>query len=199
MMICFVIGASHLSIAHSLACARVLNSLKAIAQIGWVLVIWGIFFIVRQLILGVPQPIFSLWMLCIGVALVIVFTSPQKNLIKGMGAGFAELLLKAVNSFSDIISYIRLFAVGMATLAVAASFNEIAYALGYGSIITGLASVLILAVGHGLNIVMAALAVVVHGVRLNMLEFSGHLGMQWSGNEYRPFKRLNCVNITNLH
>ena len=41
--------------------------------------------------------------------------------------------------------------------------------------------------GHGLNVVMSLLSVIVHGVRLNMLEFSGHLGMEWSGYKYDPF------------
>lgn len=192
MLICFVIGASHLSVAHLLACIRAINSLKALAEAGWILIIWGIFFIIRKLILGAQQPNFSLWILGIGAGFVILFASPQKNIMKQIGAGLGDFVTKAVNCFSDIISYIRLFAVGMATLAVAASFNEIATNLGFGSIVAGLGSALILALGHGLNIIMAALAVVVHGVRLNMLEFSSHLGMQWSGIEYRPFKRLPC-------
>jgi len=43
-------------------------------------------------------------------------------------------------------------------------------------------------VGHALNIVLGLMAIIVHGIRLNLLEFSGHLGMQWSGKEYSPFK-----------
>jgi V/A-type H+-transporting ATPase subunit I len=46
----------------------------------------------------------------------------------------------------------------------------------------------ILLIGHGLNMAMAALSVVVHGVRLNVLEFSGHLGMEWTGIPYDPFR-----------
>ena len=42
--------------------------------------------------------------------------------------------------------------------------------------------------GHGLNIILGLMAVVVHGIRLNMLEFSSHLDMQWSGKEYKPFR-----------
>ena len=49
------------------------------------------------------------------------------------------------------------------------------------------AAVLILAFGHGLNIILNMLSVIVHGVRLNTLEFSGHLGMSWSGFKYKPF------------
>ena len=69
----------------------------------------------------------------------------------------------------------------------AKSFNAIA--AGFGSGALGLlVGVLILLFGHSLNMAMGALSVVVHGVRLNMLEFSGHLGMEWSGKPYKPFK-----------
>jgi V/A-type H+-transporting ATPase subunit I len=49
-------------------------------------------------------------------------------------------------------------------------------------------AVLILFLGHLLNITMSSLSIIVHGVRLNMLEFSGHLGLEWTGVQYRPFK-----------
>ena len=49
----------------------------------------------------------------------------------------------------------------------------------------------ILLIGHSLNLVMGALSVVVHGVRLNLLEFSGHMNMEWSGYRYEPFKDLD--------
>jgi len=51
-----------------------------------------------------------------------------------------------------------------------------------------IAGIILLLFGHGLNIILSVLSVIVHGVRLNMLEFSGHLGMEWSGYKYEPFK-----------
>ncbi|MCK4716103.1 MAG: ATPase, partial [Candidatus Marinimicrobia bacterium] len=91
-----------------------------------------------------------------------------------------------------IISYIRLFAVGMATVAIASSFNQIAAPMMKG--FTFPAAIIILLIGHGLNIVMSLLSVIVHGIRLNILEFSGQLGMEWTGYEYEPFKE-NIKNI----
>ena len=88
------------------------------------------------------------------------------------------------------MSYIRLFAVGMASLAIAQSFNSMALSLKGPLVVVG---VLILLVGHGLNIVMGLLSVVVHGVRLNLLEFSGQLGMEWTGIAYAPFKKLDKI------
>ena len=62
-------------------------------------------------------------------------------------------------------------------------------AWGPPAVIWLVAAVLILLIGHGLNIVMGLLSVVVHGVRLNLLEFSGQLGMEWAGIAYDPFKK----------
>ena len=80
-----------------------------------------------------------------------------------------------------------LFAVGYATVIVAESFNNMALAGGIGSVIKGLGAAMILFLGHALNILLGFMAVIVHGIRLNMLEFSSHLGMQWSGKKYEPF------------
>ena len=83
------------------------------------------------------------------------------------------------------MSYIRLFAVGMAGLAIAQSFNDIASGFKGPMVIIG---VIVVIIGHALNLVMGFLSVVVHGVRLNVLEFSGQVGLEWTGIPYEPFK-----------
>jgi V/A-type H+-transporting ATPase subunit I len=103
--------------------------------------------------------------------------------------GLADLPLNIVRSFSDLVSYLRLFAVGYATLIVAITFNKMAHDLGWSSLLNGIVATSILILGHAMNIVMAALGVLVHGIRLNMLEFSTHMGMNWSGQMYRPFRK----------
>jgi V/A-type H+-transporting ATPase subunit I len=125
----------------------------------------------------------------IGPILVVFFTKPNKNPLKAMGGGIGELLMNIVNSFSDIVSYIRLFAVGMATVAVADAFNSIALGVGFGNILTGFMTALILVVGHLFNIVLGAMSILVHGLRLNLLEFSGHMGLSWAGFKYEPFSK----------
>jgi len=87
-----------------------------------------------------------------------------------------------------VVSYIRLFAVGLATVAIADAFNNIAANLGWSSLITGFFAALILLFGHTLNMLLGGMAILVHGVRLNVLEFSSHLGMEWAGYKYTPFK-----------
>ena len=98
------------------------------------------------------------------------------------------MLLNFVNSFTDIVSYIRLFAVGLATVAIADAFNKMAMGIGFNSVLTGLATALILLLGHTLNIILGPLAVLVHGVRLNVLEFCNHVDIRWSGFSYKPLR-----------
>ena len=120
--------------------------------------------------------------------LVLFFTNPRKNIIKGIGQGLGNLLLNLINNFTDIVSYIRLFAVGLATVAVADSFNKMAMEVGFGSLAAGLLTAFILLLGHSLNILLGPMSILVHGVRLNVLEFCNHLDIKWSGFSYRPLK-----------
>ena len=188
MYLCFLIGGIHLTIAHSTIAFRFINSLFALAQLGWICILWGLFFVAGKVVLDKPLP--QVWgiLFLVGIALVGLFSHPQKNVLKGIFLSLGELPLKIVSSFSDVVSYLRLFAVGYATVIMAMSFNNMALDMGFGNIFTSLFSALILFLGHSLNIILGLMAVIVHGIRLNMLEFSGHLNMQWSGKEYRPFK-----------
>jgi len=86
------------------------------------------------------------------------------------------------------MSYVRLMAVGIATYYIATAFNLLSWQLAQAA--TWLAAVPVLLFGHGLNIALALLAVLVHGVRLNMLEFSSNAGVQWSGYPYEPFSKM---------
>jgi V/A-type H+-transporting ATPase subunit I len=191
MFICFVIAVIHLGLANIMNFVNELPQLKSIAHLGWFAVIVGLFFLVLNLVLGMAMPGFATPLIISGLAAVILFINQEKGtgilkgIAKGVGGAFTTFL-DAVSSFSNIISYIRLFAVGMATVAIASSFNQIAAPLMHGY--TFPAAALILLIGHGLNIVMGLLSVVVHGIRLNMLEFSGQLGMEWTGYEYEPFQ-----------
>ena len=128
------------------------------------------------------------WLFIAGVSLVLLFTSPQKNLLKGLARGLGNLLLNLVNTFTDIVSYVRLFAVGLATVAVADSFNKMAMEIGYTGIIPCIITSLILILGHSLNVILAPMSILVHGVRLNVLEFCSHLDIQWNGFAYKPLR-----------
>lgn len=184
---CFFLGALHLSIAHAWNASLKYPSLALFADIGWICVLWTAFFLARTLILGVGFPSFGIWLILAGILLVVLFTHPQRNIFKGIGTGLGAVALSIVNNFTDVVSYIRLFAVGLATLAISETTNTLAFEFGDG-IVALVAGVVILITGHGLNILLGPMSVLVHGVRLNVLEFSGHANVIWSGTAYEPLR-----------
>jgi V/A-type H+-transporting ATPase subunit I len=144
------------------------------------------FFTARNMVLGEAYPQWTFGLLIGGVLAVVMFMTALKDLKKEIINHFM-LPLSIVSCFVDVISYIRLFAVGMASFAVANSFNNMAASLGFAKIWTIPIIALILLAGHGINILLCALGILVHGVRLNTLEFSVHKEMEWSGHIYKPF------------
>jgi V/A-type H+-transporting ATPase subunit I len=183
--VCFFLGALHLSIAHSWRAILKMPSVSALADIGWICVLWTAFFLARTLILSDPFPSWGIGLVSAGVGLVILFTDPQRNMFKAIGKGLASVALSLMNNFSDVVSYVRLFAVGLATVAIADTTNSMAAGLGNG-VLAVAAGAVIVVIGHSLNIVLGPMSVLVHGVRLNLLEFSGHANVAWGGFAYEP-------------
>lgn len=198
---CFTLAFLQLSVAHFKGMARNRKSLKVLGEFGSLLQIWGMFYVVLSMVVSsalfplglvvnnIPVGTIAIGLVGGGFALSFIFSNYEGN----VGASILEsckniisVLLGVVNVFSDIVSYIRLWAVGLAGSAISNTVNEMAGPL-LGHAITFIAFVALIAFGHGLNMVLNLLSVIVHGVRLNTLEFSTHLGMSWSGFKYNPF------------
>lgn len=184
---CFFLGALHLSLAHGWRAMLKAPSLSALADIGWIGVLWTAFMLARTLILGESFPSWGAWLIYVSVGLVILFTNPQRNVLKAIGEGLGTVALSLMNNFTDVVSYVRLFAVGLAGVAIAETTNAMAAGLGSGAVAVIFGG-LIAVIGHALNIVLGPMSVLVHGVRLNVLEFSGHASVTWSGIAYTPLK-----------
>lgn len=189
--LCFLIGAVHLSFAH--VWNLIVNATrgawtKVLAQVGWLLIVWSMFFLARQTVLGRGMPDYILYLLVAGALLVVVFMKTRAE-IKAQGIiDHALLPLTLVNNFVDILSYIRLFAVGYAGVAVLAAFNDMAASIGFDNVLTAVAASVLLLFANLLNIVLCGLGVLVHAIRLNTLEFSTHKGIAWAGhNLFTPF------------
>ena len=198
MKFCFIIGAVQLSLACIMNIRRKLKEkdLSLVADIGWLVAIDALYFVVLFLVIGEEINLAPVAVVVIvGFLLVVVFggMAPGKSFSQGLKAGLGDAFttfLNTISAFGNIMSYIRLFAVGMASLAIAQSFNNMALGFDGPLVVVGAA---IMIIGHALNLVMGLLSVVVHGVRLNLLEFSGQLGMEWSGIAYNPFKKLDKI------
>ena len=139
--------------------------------------------------IAVPGCSFPVWagvVMGAGVLLILLF-SYKKSELKENVVSLCLTPLNVISSMGDIISYVRLFAVGLAAVKIAETFDTMAAGLSMPLWAKVPCMVLILLVGHGLNLVMGALSILVHAVRLNTLEFSSAKGISWSGNEYVPF------------
>jgi|GEM_PF-189628 len=190
ILLCFVIGAVHLSIAHIWNMAtlvRMGSRGKAIAQFGNLLVVWSMFFLASQTVLGLSMPSFVLYMLGVGFLLIVAFMATPQEMKQSL-IQHALLPLNMISNFVDVLSYIRLFAVGYASIAVVAAFTDMAASIGFDTPWTAVGAVLLLVFAHMLNLVLIGLGVLVHAVRLNTLEFSNHKGLTWAGHTlYTPF------------
>ena len=198
---CFSLALLQLSVAHIKAMIRNRKSLKVLGDFGALLQLIGMFWVVLSMVVsssvfsftekiyGFPIGLFEICLVGIGFVLSFIFSNYEGSI----GASVLEsckniisVLLGVVNVFSDIVSYIRLWAVGLAGAAISNTVNEMAGPL-LGHFITFIFFVMLVVFGHGLNMILNLLSVIVHGVRLNTLEFSSHLGMSWSGLKYSPF------------
>lgn len=191
---CFLIGAVHLTIGHGIKLSAVINSTMALAQLGWIAVIWGYFFLGTSLVTGSVFPEWAKYLFAVGAGLIVLFSVPTRNILKAIGGGLGEFMGGIVNSFVDVLSYIRLFAVGLSSYYVAVSFNDMGAGIcgageGFMSILMLIAGAIVIVFGHTLNIALCGLSVLVHGIRLNTLEFSGHVGLEWAGIPFRAFRK----------
>ncbi|MDR2245921.1 MAG: V-type ATP synthase subunit I [Treponema sp.] len=198
MIFCFTLALLQLSIGHILAIIKG-KTLKALADIGSIAMVVGMYCIVLALIASneyrsIPLLMPAVYLFGGGFLLNFLFANYEGNF--GLSVleslkNIISVILGIANVFSDIMSYIRLWAVGLAGAAIASTVNAMAGPL-FGHFILFVFGVVLLVFGHGLNLVLNVLSVLVHGVRLNTLEFSGHVGLTWSGYAYRPFaKRIN--------
>ena len=196
MKFCFMLGTLQLSLGRviNIITKAKAKDLSLVAEIGWLIDAILIYFLALNLVIGEPFPMKVIAMgVGTGFVLVCLFSAQGPGVPFGKGVksslgGFFTTFLDTISCFSNLMSYIRLFAVGMASLAIAQSFNSMG-----GGLMGGFAAVfgiLVIVIGHVLNLVMGILSVVVHGVRLNLLEFSGALGMEWAGYKYEPFRKM---------
>ncbi len=188
MFLCFLIGAIHLTIAHIWNAIAVSSSLEKLAQVGWIGSTWTMYFAAGTMVLGRPWPGWVTPMFIVSAVLILLFMTPFARIKKDWD-GYVMLPLTFVSNFVDIVSYLRLYAVGYASMAVAGAFNDLALGDGLNSVLGGLGAAAILFLGHGLNILLCCMGILVHAIRLNTLEFSSHLKLGWTGSGFAPFRR----------
>ena len=201
-ILCFSLALVQLTVAHIIGAARNRKTVKILGDIGSVLQLFGIYYLVLSLVVnaevfsfglvigGIPVGTVAIVLIGLGFVMSFVFSNYKGSIIKSILASVTNIvsvLLGVVNVFSDIVSYIRLWAVGLAGAAISATVNELAGPL-LGHFMFMILAIILLVFGHGLNMILNILSVIVHGIRLNTLEFSSHLDMSWSGRKFKPFE-----------
>lgn len=127
------------------------------------------------------------WAAGLGALLILGFSRAGGPMRRALGGALA--LSRVTTAFGDVLSYLRLFALGLASASLAAAFNGLAADVAAGVSGVGLLlAALVLLIGHGLNLALAIMSGFVHGLRLNFIEF-----FRWSvpeeGYRFRPFAK----------
>ena len=161
----------------------------AISTIGWLLVL-----VSTAVAFAAPSVMamggtLHMAILAVGGLMVYLFNSPGKNIFLNIGLGLWDTYNMATGLLGDILSYVRLFALGLSGGILAGVFNSLAVGMSPDNVIAGpIVMVLIFVIGHSINIFMNVLGAMVHPMRLTFVEFFKNSGYEGGGKEYKPFK-----------
>ncbi len=162
----------------------------AVSPLGWILLILSL----GDMNLTNFGGIVSTIALYISLAMIIWGSAPKGNIFAKLGAGIWDLY-GITGIFGDVLSYIRLFALGVSSAILGFVINEIALQILDSNAILGpIFFVVFLLIGHSANIVISSLGSFVHPMRLTFVEFYKNAGFAGGGKAYKPFKNKQIVN-----
>ena len=200
MILALGIGIVHISIAMTV---KAINSTvfygfkESLSAWGWWLVVVGSVIVGTLTFLSVIPAAVSKWVFIavggVGALGIYVLNNLRRNILVNIGAGLWDTYNMASGLLGDILSYIRLFALGLAGGMLGSTFNELAMMVvegreGVGAVLGWVGFALIIVIGHILNIAMSCLSAFVHPLRLTFVEYFKNAGYEGKGEEYKPFK-----------
>ncbi|MEW4526674.1 ATPase V [Maioricimonas sp. JC845] len=190
MGVAVLVGGLHVLLANVMDARRRVDWRDGLASIGWACAVGG------GLLFGAGAAIPAVeWLkpvgggaVVLGLLLVVGFTARHEKPLKRLLFGLLGLT-KVSGAFGDVLSYLRLFALGLASASLAMAFNDMAADIRSGMPRIGLLlALLVLAFGHSLNLLLGVSSGVIHGLRLNVIEFF-NWGLKDEGRSFRPFRR----------
>ena len=182
------VGAAHIILANIVRFFNALPKASSISFIGWIGIVVGAY----SLYAVGQETVWAQHVLMVGASTVLLCSSDRPLLsVKGLLMRPIDGLLNLTNltkAFGDCLSYIRLFALGLSSALLAASFNSMAeQAMSANTLFgTGL-GILVLVFGHALNVILGIIGGLVHGLRLNFIEFS-NWALSGEGYQFKPFE-----------
>jgi V/A-type H+-transporting ATPase subunit I len=133
-----------------------------------------------------------IFLLIAGGLPVFLYNSPGKNIFLNIGLGVWDSYNMISGFIGNLLSYIRLFALGLSSAVLGMVFNKLALSLlDMPPVVGHLLFLVLLLIGHSLNLFMAALGSFVHPMRLTFVEFYGTVGFTGGGKEYKPFSKTS--------
>ena len=183
------IGVLHVMLGNLLDARRYGWSPRALPSLGWaifVLAAYTLFLATRAGADALRAP--AIVVAGGGLALVFAFAGYGARPLGRLGKGLAALT-RVTAAFGDVLSYLRLFALGLASASLAIAFNGMAADAREAIPSVGiLLALTILVIGHSLNLLLAVASGFIHGLRLNVIEFF-NWGLPEEGPLFRPFRK----------
>ena len=200
MVLALCIGVFHICLAmvvKAICYTKQFGFKENIATWGWTLLIVGGLLVAILGMTVLPAAVFKGAIIAVGTvsALAIyIFNTPGRNPLINIGAGLWDTYNMATGILGDVLSYIRLYALGLAGGMLGAAFNNLGLMVMGGSVegaiwFQWIPFVLILVLGHVLNLAMSALGAFVHPLRLSFVEYFKNAGYEGKGTLYKPFKK----------
>jgi V/A-type H+-transporting ATPase subunit I len=189
MALSITIGTIHVMLGNLMDARRYGWSPRALPSLGWAM------FVLAGYTLFVAVQVGADWLRApavsvavVGLVLVLVFSGYGARPLVRLGRGVVGLT-RIIAAFGDVLSYLRLFALGLASASLAIAFNGMAADAQEAIPGVGLlAALIILVIGHSLNLLLAVASGVIHGLRLNVIEFF-NWGLPEEGPLFRPFEK----------
>ena len=199
MVLALCIGVFHICLAmvvKAICYTKQFGFKENIATWGWLLLIVGGLIVAILGLTVLPENVFKWALIAVGAvsALAIyIFNTPGRNPLINIGAGLWDTYNMATGILGDVLSYIRLYALGLAGGMLGAAFNNLGLMVmggtTEGATWQWLPFVLILVLGHVLNLAMSALGAFVHPLRLSFVEYFKNAGYEGKGTLYKPFSK----------
>jgi V/A-type H+-transporting ATPase subunit I len=172
--------------------ARQFGFIYSLATYGWLVILLGSigYYILTARNVIPPNKTLLISILSTGSFLVLFFSDPGVNVFTRIGKGIWDVYSTVTGIFGDLLSYIRLFALGLSSAILGFVINDIGLQILGSSKITGpIFFVIFLILGHTLNILISSLGSFVHPMRLTFVEFYKNAGFKGGGEEYKPFSK----------
>ena len=200
MVLALLIGIFHICLAMVVKALCYTKRFGFRAQLGtwgWtLLIVGGIAAFVICLALSVPMDVTKIVLITIAAISamgIYLFNTPGRNPLLNIGSGLWDTYNMATGILGDTLSYIRLYALGLAGGMLGGAFNNLGLMIMGGSTAGAtwqwLPFILVLIVGHILNLAMSALGAFVHPLRLTFVEYFKNSGYEGKGTLYSPFKK----------